>query len=745
MLQNEIRFDHWTYWKVELDQGRSRWRFCPPSPWSDIDWSAEIDTDKAKFLQEMSQSFIYDKKENPNSGDKIYRQSREVNVEDTDEQTADNINAKQSASKGISFYETLQSADGCWPGDYGGPMFLLPGLVIASYVTGSPFDAAHRTMMIRYMLNHQNQDGGWGLHIEGASTMFGTVLQYVSLRILGMAADEASCVSARQWIHAQGGATGIPSWGKFYLSILGIYDWDGCNSLCPEMWLLPESLPFHPSRYWCHSRMVYLPMAYCYGHRVTMRATSLTASLRSELYTQDYASIDWTSMRDRCTETDIYYPQSSVLKKLNKALNVYEKFHLKGLRKKALDFVSEYIHAEDVQTNYINIGPVNQVINSICVWHQYGADSAAFGKHKERWNDYLWVAEDGMKMQGYNGSQMWDTAFALQAVIEGGFDQQYPKLVERAYQFVDLSQIMTEVSDREKFYRHIQIGGWPFSTVDHGWPITDCTAEGLKTVLAYADIDGNASLDVERLHRAVNVILSYQNKDGGWATYENTRAPQWLEALNPSEVFGGIMIDYSYVECSSACLQSLIRFRERHPDHRASEINTAIESGINFILSTQRVDGSWYGSWAVCFTYGTWFGVEALSQFIAQSNDSSPLIDKAKRAIERACEFLLSHQNADGGWGESFESCIQKKYISSPASQVVNTSWAVMSLLAANGKEDAAIKKGIHLIIARQQSNGDWPQENISGVFNHNCMISYTSYRNVFPIWALGRYNEHNN
>ena len=28
--------------------------------------------------------------------------------------------------------------------------------------------------------------------------------------------------------------------------------------------------------------------------------------------------------------------------------------------------------------------------------------------------DYLWVAEDGMKMQGYNGSQLWDTAFAVQ-------------------------------------------------------------------------------------------------------------------------------------------------------------------------------------------------------------------------------------------------------------------------------------------------------------------------------------------
>lgn len=35
-------------------------------------------------------------------------------------------------------------------------------------------------------------------------------------------------------------------------------------------------------------------------------------------------------------------------------------------------------------------------------------------RHLPRVHDYLWVAEDGLKMQGYNGSQLWDTAFAVQ-------------------------------------------------------------------------------------------------------------------------------------------------------------------------------------------------------------------------------------------------------------------------------------------------------------------------------------------
>lgn len=74
----------------------------------------------------------------------------------------------------------MQADDGHWPGDYGGPMFLMPGMLIALYTTGkleSVLSPQHRHEMVRYLVNHQNGDGGYGLHIEGTSTMFGTVLR----------------------------------------------------------------------------------------------------------------------------------------------------------------------------------------------------------------------------------------------------------------------------------------------------------------------------------------------------------------------------------------------------------------------------------------------------------------------------------------------------------------------------------------------------------------------------------------
>ena len=134
--------------------------------------------------------------------------------------------------------------------------------------------------------------------------------------------------------------------------------------------------------------------------------------------------------------------------------------------------------------------------------------------------------------------------------------------------------------------------GWPFSTSAHGWPISDCTSEGLKAAICLLKtntikegIANNSLKDIseERLQKAINVLLTYQNEDGGWATYENNRGKYgccvfskhcssqlpfltelwyhifssknlflgwgWYEQLNPSEVFGDIMIDYSYVEC----------------------------------------------------------------------------------------------------------------------------------------------------------------------------------------------------
>lgn len=51
--------------------------------------------------------------------------------------------------------QMLQCDDGHWAGDYGGPMFLMPGMIIAFHVTGTPLGEARRAGMEAYLRNHQ--------------------------------------------------------------------------------------------------------------------------------------------------------------------------------------------------------------------------------------------------------------------------------------------------------------------------------------------------------------------------------------------------------------------------------------------------------------------------------------------------------------------------------------------------------------------------------------------------------------
>ncbi|XP_050146235.1 cycloartenol synthase-like isoform X2 [Malus sylvestris] len=68
--------------------------------------------------------------------------------------------------RSLSFYSTIQAHDEHWAGDYGGPMFLLPGLIIALSITGGLNACADISIIIRMKM-------GNGLSAYGGpSTMF---------------------------------------------------------------------------------------------------------------------------------------------------------------------------------------------------------------------------------------------------------------------------------------------------------------------------------------------------------------------------------------------------------------------------------------------------------------------------------------------------------------------------------------------------------------------------------------------
>ena len=138
--------------------------------------------------------------------------------------------------------------------------------------------------MLRYLKNHQNPDGGIGLHIEGHSTMFGTSLNYVAARLLGLPADDPWAVACRKFMHARGGAVNNVAGSSGWRSSASTSG--AASTRCREMWLLPYSLSS------TGALLVPRRMVYCRCRTSSAAAACLlTPTTPAKLYPVPYAEV----------------------------------------------------------------------------------------------------------------------------------------------------------------------------------------------------------------------------------------------------------------------------------------------------------------------------------------------------------------------------------------------------------------------------------------------------------------------
>src|SRR5690242_329836 len=257
--------------------------------------------------------------------------------------TAEGSEALQSAERALECLAARQSADGCWEGEVVWCPMITAQYVIARRILGRPIDPSTRQGLVHYFEVTRRDGVGWGLHPESQPYVFVTALVYVALRLLGAGPDDPLPRSAREWLLAQpGGVTAIPTWGKFWLALIGLYEYSGMNPVPPELFLLPRTLPVHPDKLYCHTRYIYLGIAYLYGRRFRVELPEAD-DLREELYPGGYERVDFRRYRHRLAPSDVYVAPSAMLRLAYEVLNIAERLIPAALRRRALAYCGSRI------------------------------------------------------------------------------------------------------------------------------------------------------------------------------------------------------------------------------------------------------------------------------------------------------------------------------------------------------------------------------------------------------------------
>jgi len=624
----------------------------------------------------------------------------------------------------------LQRHDGSWEGECVWCPMLTAQYVMTAHAIGLDIPPARRERIVHHFRVTQHQGGLWGLHALDRQSLFVTTLVYVAARLLGQSPEEPWLARARELFARRGGVQAIPTWGKIWLAVLGLYDWKGINPVLPEVWLLPRRLPIHPANFYCHTRAIYMGLAVLYAERATAPVSTMRDALREELYLGGYDQIDFHAHTNELRAEDAPFPPGTPLRAFYGLSRLYERMRVARVRRHALAKLRTRMRADFRASGHLSLSPVNGLLSILAVWFDDPQD-ADLAEAIERLDVWFWEDdEEGARIAGA-GSVCWDTAFALQALGSlplGSHDAS----TRRGAKLLASQQIEHPRFDFRAAGRIDPTGGWCFSEVGHGWPVSDCTAEALVALLeTHPDCLGR-----EEAARAVRFILRCQNGDGGFGSYEPRKTAVPLDWMNPSEMFGRCMTERSYVECTASCLMALGAVRRRYPDLLSTRLDAALDRGRRFLSRAQKRDGSWAGAWGIHFIYGTMFGIRGLLAAGVAPEDER---------IRKACRWLLAHQRKDGAWGEHHTSARTERYVGQAEGSPVQTAWALLGLVEAGDADIAALLRAARFLKRTQGPSGAWPDGELVGVFFETALLNYRLYRLYFPVMALARLHHHLN
>ncbi|QMS87161.1 squalene--hopene cyclase [Nostoc edaphicum CCNP1411] len=630
-------------------------------------------------------------------------------------QTQDRVKVNQVADAIAASQEyllSIQNSAGYWWAELESNVTITAEAVLLHKIWGT--DQTRPLHKVEaYLRQEQREHGGWELYYGDGGELSTSVEAYMALRLLGVPANDPAMIRAQAFILQRGGISKTRIFTKLHLALIGCYNWRGIPSLPPWIMLLPKAFPvnIYEMSSWARSSTVPL-LIVC--DRKPVFITDPTINL-DELYAEGVDRVRW-ELPQSGDWTDLFLT-------LDQGFKLAESLNLVPFREEGIKAAEKWIlERQEATGDWGGIIPamLNSMLALRCL--DYDRSDPIVERGLQAIDNFAIETEDSYRVQPCV-SPVWDTAWAMRALIESGFAPDHPAVVQ-AGEWLLQKQIL-DYGDWAVKNRQGKPGAWAFEFDNRFYPDVDDSAV-VVMALHLAKLP-NEKIKQAAIARALNWIASMQCKPGGWAAFDLDNDQDWLNSIPYGDLKA--MIDPNTADVTARVLEML----------GACDLSIdsdSLERSLTYLLREQETEGCWFGRWGVNYIYGTSGVLSALALIDPQRH---------KLSIERGAAWLVGCQNPDGGWGETCRSYDDPSLKGKGNSTASQTAWALIGLIAAGeatGKLALeVIERGISYLVATQKPDGTWFEADFTGTgFPCHFYLKYHLYQQYFPLIALGRY-----
>ena len=605
-----------------------------------------------------------------------------------------NFNNQLSASidQASDWLAARQSPEGYWVGQLESNSCMEAQWILCLWVIGQE-DHPLRSRLAQSLLDQQRTDGAWEIfHGAPAGDINTTVEAYAALRSMGMDPNEPALKKAYEWIMSKGGLKNIRVFTRYWLALIGEWPWQKTPNLPAEVIRFPTWFPFSIYNFAQWARATLMPIAVLSASRPSR---PLPTDLRlNELFPTGRGAFDYTLPKK--AGADVW---DGFFRFADKILHIGQNLGLTPFRKGSVEQSMGWIlEHQDADGVWGGIQP--PWVYSIMAMHfqGYAPEHPAMKAALAALDDPRWRVDVGKATYiQASVSPVWDTVLTLLAFQDCDRSEKNQIEMDKAVGWL-LDQQVLRKGDWSVKLPDVEPGGWAFEYENRFYPDTDDTAVALIVLSEYRDDPKWKARGIgDAIERGVNWLFAMQCKNGGWGAFDKDNDKQILTKI-PFCDFGEAL-DPPSVDVTAHIVEALGKL-----GYRAD--NPRVAAAIAYLKEEQEADGAWFGRWGVNYVYGTGAVLPAL-EAIGE--------DMSAPYIRKAANWLILHQNEDGGWGEECESYMDPKKAGVGKSTASQTAWALLGLAAIGNSDDQkAIAAGVSFLIDNQR-DGTWAEPEYTG------------------------------